>query len=136
MTEPAGDVPISSPPPTADKRDGKSYDQTGQHTIELPELTESSRLDRFDLVIVGCGPAGLSAADRASSKGLRVALIDPTPLKRWQNNYGVWVDEFANIGLTDCFNKVWPRAKVVIDDARPDGIDLLRPYGQVNRIAL
>ena len=136
VTEPAGDVPISSPPPTADKRDGKSYDQTGQHTIELPELTESSRLDRFDLVIVGCGPAGLSAADRASSKGLRVALIDPTPLKRWQNNYGVWVDEFEDLGLTDCFNKVWPKAKVVIDDARPDGIDLNRPYGQVNRIAL
>ena len=123
-------------PATADERDGESYDQTGQHTIELPELTPSSRLDRFDLVIVGCGPAGLSAADRASSKGLRVALIDPTPLKRWQNNYGVWVDEFEDLGLTDCFNKVWPKAKVVIDDARPDGIDLNRPYGQVNRIAL
>ena len=26
--------PISSPPPTADERDGESYDQTGQHTIE------------------------------------------------------------------------------------------------------
>ena len=135
VTEPAGDAPVSTPPMPTNKY-GASYDQTGQHTIELPQLTESSRADRFDLLIVGCGPAGLSAADRASSKGLRVALIDPTPLAPWRNNYGVWVDEFELLGLTDCFNKVWPLAKVVVDDEHPDGIELQRPYGQVNRIAL
>jgi NADPH-dependent 2,4-dienoyl-CoA reductase/sulfur reductase-like enzyme len=32
--------------------------------------------DLFDLVIVGGGPAGLSAAAEASSHGLTVALVD------------------------------------------------------------
>ena len=99
-------------------------------------LLPSSRSDRYDLVVVGCGPAGLSAADRASSKGLRVALIDPDPLARWRNNYGVWVDEFEELGLEDCFNHVWPKARVVIDDETPEGIRLDRPYAQVDRIKL
>jgi thioredoxin reductase (NADPH) len=32
--------------------------------------------DRYDLVIVGCGPAGLSAAVYGASEGLRTVVID------------------------------------------------------------
>ena len=45
------------------------------HEHDLLPLSPTSREDRVDLLIVGCGPAGLSAADRASEKGLRVALV-------------------------------------------------------------
>jgi len=106
------------------------------HEHDLPGLSPTSREDRVDLLIVGCGPAGLSAADRASEKGLRVALVDPRPLAAWRNNYGVWVDEFQELGLDDCFANVWPKARVVIDDERPEGIQLDRPYAQVDRVKL
>ena len=117
--------------------EGAEFDQeVKDHEFTLPELSPSSRDNQFDLVVVGCGPAGLSAADRASAKGLRVALVDPNPLAMWRNNYGVWVDEFEALGLTDVFNKTWDQARVVIDDARPEGIKLMRPYAQVNRKVL
>jgi|TARA_B110000259_G_scaffold183355_1_gene228496 lycopene cyclase-like protein len=106
------------------------------HEFTLAGLTTTSRSDRYDLLIVGCGPAGLSAADRASEKGLRVALVDPKPLNVWRNNYGVWVDEFEALGLGDCFSNVWPKARVVLDDDDPNGIQLDRAYGQVDRIKL
>ena len=106
------------------------------HEHDLLALSPTSREDRVDLLIVGCGPAGLSAADRASEKGLRVALVDPRPLAVWRNNYGVWVDEFEELGLDDCFANVWPKARVVIDDEHPEGIQLDRPYAQVDRVKL
>ena len=106
------------------------------HEHDLLPLSSTSREDRVDLLIVGCGPAGLSAADRASEKGLRVALVDPRPLAAWRNNYGVWVDEFEELGFDDCFANVWPKARVVIDDDRPEGIRLDRPYAQVDRVKL
>lgn len=132
----AADAPADARLEGGGRHEGGEYDQLGEHVFDLPQLTESSREDRFDLTVVGCGPAGLSAADRASSKGLRVALVDPKPLAIWRNNYGVWVDEFEELGLADCFNNVWNRARVVIDDEHPDGILLDRPYAQVNRKAL
>ena len=106
------------------------------HEHDMLALSPTSREDRVDLLIVGCGPAGLSAADRASEKGLRVALVDPRPLAVWRNNYGVWVDEFEELGLDDCFANVWPKARVVIDDEHPEGIQLDRPYAQVDRVKL
>jgi D-hydroxyproline dehydrogenase subunit alpha len=37
------------------------------------------KTDRFDVVIVGAGPAGLAAADEAARAGARTALIDDNP---------------------------------------------------------
>ena len=37
---------------------------------------------------------------RPCPRGLRVALVDPRPLARWRNNYGVWVDEFEALDLS------------------------------------
>lgn len=46
----------------------------------------------LDLVVIGCGPAGLSLAAESAKKGLRVGLIGPD--LPFTNNYGVWEDEF------------------------------------------
>lgn len=101
----AADAADAEADTTGEAREGSEYDQTGEHEFNLPELTPSSRENRFDLIVVGCGPAGLSAADRASAKGLRVALVDPRPLSLWRNNYGVWVDEFEDLGRG---GRPWP----------------------------
>jgi lycopene epsilon-cyclase len=49
----------------------------------------------LDLVIIGCGPAGLSLASESAKKGLNVGLIGPD--LPFTNNYGVWEDEFKGI---------------------------------------
>ncbi|KFM24907.1 Lycopene beta cyclase, chloroplastic [Auxenochlorella protothecoides] len=86
-----------------------------------------------DLVVVGAGPAGLSVAARVSQAGFRVVLVDPDPLGEWRNNYGVWCDEFEDMGLEDCFDTVWDRAVVYLDSG-PDGQrSLSRPYARVDR---
>lgn len=46
----------------------------------------------LDLVVIGCGPAGLSLAAESAKKGLRVGLVGPD--LPFTNNYGVWEDEF------------------------------------------
>ena len=93
----------------------------------------TSASEAYDLVIVGCGPAGLTAADEASKRGLRVALMDPSPLAPWMNNYGVWCDEFKSLGFDDCYRAVWNKARVIIDDRDADGKMLDRAYAQVDR---
>lgn len=102
--------------------------------VELPGLADSLRDAPLDLLIVGCGPAGLGTANLASERGLKVGLIDPYPLSRWPNNYGVWVDEFLELGFEDCFNKTWDKAAVVgLGPEGTESMKLDRPYGQVNR---
>jgi D-hydroxyproline dehydrogenase subunit alpha len=36
-------------------------------------------IDRFDIVVIGAGPAGLRATQIALAEGMRVALIDDNP---------------------------------------------------------
>eukprot|EP00775_Hariotina_reticulata_P007052 gene7052-7266_t len=82
-----------------------------------------------DLVIAGAGPSGLAVGERVARAGFKVCIIDPAPLGIWPNNYGVWVDEFEAMGLGDCLEVIWPKAKVFLDSA-----DLgAKPYGRVDR---
>src|SRR5438046_5583270 len=39
----------------------------------------AARMDRFDVMIIGAGPAGSFAAERLARGGLRVALFDGRP---------------------------------------------------------
>lgn len=41
--------------------------------------------------------------------------MDAKPHAPWINNYGVWVDEFEYMGLGDCLEVIWPKAKVWLD---------------------
>lgn len=68
-----------------------------------------------DLVVAGAGPSGLAVAERVARAGFKVCIIDPQPLGIWPNNYGVWVDEFQAMGLDDCLEVVWPKARVWLD---------------------
>jgi len=88
----------------------------------------------FDLLVVGCGPAGLGVADEAARRGLKVGVVDPNPLQRWPNNYGVWVDEFEQMGHEDCFLRTWDSAQVITkQDEIHKPTRLYRPYAQVDR---
>ena len=110
----------------------------------LPTLSRGETKEKaYDLIIVGCGPAGLYTSTQASAKGLKVALIDPKPLAGWRNNYGVWCDEFEALGFEDCYRASWPRAQVIFGDAetpeendRQTGKYLDRAYAQVDRAKL
>lgn len=46
----------------------------------------------LDLVVIGCGPAGLALAAESAKLGLNVGLVGPD--LPFTNNYGVWEDEF------------------------------------------
>lgn len=70
---------------------------------------------KLDLVVAGGGPSGIAVAERVSAAGYKVCVVDPAPLAHWPNNYGVWVDEFAAMGLDDCLEIIWPQAKVHLD---------------------
>lgn len=86
---------------------------------------------RFDVIVIGAGPAGLRLAEQVARYGIRVCCVDPSPLSVWPNNYGVWVDEFEGLGLVDCLDKTWPMACVVVNDGKTKYLD--RPYGRVSR---
>nr|ALQ56932.1 chromoplast lycopene cyclase [Crocus ancyrensis] len=100
--------------------------------VDIRLHSQSKPASDYDTVVIGCGPAGLRIAGLAAARGLRVCCVDPDPLSGWRNNYGSWVDEFAELGLDDCFDAIWPRATVVIRDGGK-GKDLDRPYGRVGR---
>jgi len=61
--------------------------------LQLPPIGD----DILDLVVIGCGPAGLALAAESAKLGLKVGLIGPD--LPFTNNYGVWEDEFRGIIL-------------------------------------
>lgn len=58
--------------------------------MQLPPISSEDGV--LDLVVIGCGPAGLALAAEAAKLGLSVGLIGPD--LPFTNNYGVWKDEF------------------------------------------
>lgn len=101
--------------------------------IELPKY-DTKKNTLVDLVVVGGGPAGLAVAQQVSASGLSVCCVDPSPNSVWPNNYGVWVDEFEAMGLSDCLDFIWPKAVVYLDEDKTKFLE--RPYGRVNRVRL
>ncbi|MEW5318362.1 MAG: hypothetical protein WDW38_009587 [Sanguina aurantia] len=86
-----------------------------------------------DLIVTGAGPAGVAVAERVAAAGFSVCIMDPSPHAIWPNNYGVWVDEFQAMGLMDCLEVVWPKARVWLDSSPTGEKCLDRPYGRVDR---
>ena len=63
---------------------------------------------------------------------MRVVVVEPRPNAAWPNNYGVWIDEFEAMGLEDCIDTEWQRAKVQFTEKEEASV-LDRKYGRVNR---
>ena len=62
---------------------------------QLPQISTGD--ETLDLVVIGCGPAGLALAAELAKLGLNVGLIGPD--LPFTNNYGVWEDEFNGISF-------------------------------------
>ncbi|KAF6152311.1 hypothetical protein GIB67_005965 [Kingdonia uniflora] len=105
----------------------KIMDKQSRIADKLPSISVGE--DIFDLVVIGCGPAGLSLASEAAKLGLKVGLIGPD--LPFTNNYGVWEDEFKDLGLGGCIEHVWQDTIVYLDSDDP--ITIGRAYGRVSR---
>ncbi|KAI8112904.1 hypothetical protein M9434_004224 [Picochlorum sp. BPE23] len=82
-----------------------------------------------DVVVVGCGPAGLSLASELGARGCRVILVGhDVP---FVNNYGVWEDEFVELGLEHTLDRVWDTSMCYFREGTETTV--ARAYGRVNR---
>lgn len=81
-----------------------------------------------DVCVVGCGPAGLSLSGELAQRGLAVCLVGPET--KFTNNYGVWVDEFKDLGLAHLLDHVWDDSVCCFSD-REKRIN--RAYGRLSR---
>lgn len=82
-----------------------------------------------DVIVVGCGPAGLSLAAELGQRGLVVYLVGLD--MPFVNNYGVWKDEFEELDLTHTLDKVWDDASCYFKEGYETRVG--RAYGRVNR---
>ncbi|KAG0583854.1 hypothetical protein M758_3G166500 [Ceratodon purpureus] len=104
-------------------------------TFEQPKIAERLQPlsdETLDLVVIGCGPAGMCLAAEAAKQGLNVGLVGPD--LPFVNNYGVWTDEFAALGLEDCIEQTWGDSAMYIEGDSP--IMIGRAYGRVSRTLL
>eukprot|EP00746_Dinoflagellata_sp_MGD_P005131 gnl/MRDRNA2_/MRDRNA2_109938_c0_seq1.p1 gnl/MRDRNA2_/MRDRNA2_109938_c0~~gnl/MRDRNA2_/MRDRNA2_109938_c0_seq1.p1 ORF type:complete len:641 (+),score=72.68 gnl/MRDRNA2_/MRDRNA2_109938_c0_seq1:75-1997(+) len=93
----------------------------------LPALTPGSSVD---VIVVGVGPAGMALAGELAKRGLQVGLVGPD--RPFTNNYGVWSDEFEQLGLSHTLVDSYSDTVVVIDNESGHR-SLGRPYGRVGR---
>ncbi|CAG9460804.1 unnamed protein product [Pedinophyceae sp. YPF-701] len=107
-------------------------EQHGHLDIELPYLEAGAGADA-EVAVIGSGPAGLGVAWKCAEQGMRVVIVDPDPLVDFVPTYGVWVDEFKQMGLDDVFEKVWDKAMVTLTRDGADKRYLDRPYARVDK---
>ncbi|KAL3682046.1 hypothetical protein R1sor_000068 [Riccia sorocarpa] len=123
--------------------DETDYMKAGGEFIDLVQLQANKPLKQakiaqklkplsdelFDLVVIGCGPAGVSLAAEAAKQGLSVGLVGPD--LPFTNNYGVWEDEFAALGLENCIEQTWRDSAMYFESDTP--LLIGRAYGRVDR---
>ena len=85
-----------------------------------------------NVAVVGCGPAGLALAAALAREGVPdVVLVGPD--RPFVNNYGVWRDEFADLGLEDTLDHTWDDTQCFFGEGRE--VRVGRAYSRVCRDA-
>ncbi len=96
-------------------------------------------LTKFDIVVVGAGPAGSSAAEYAAKAGMRVAILEKEEsVSQTVRTSGVtWIDSIEEFGIpSECYNPVRnyvfcsPNSEVTISsrDPRAAVLDVRKTY--------
>ena len=102
----------------------------------LKSFAGDSRGSPPDVVVVGCGPAGLalacSLAEEAERRrtGVKVGLIGPDV--PFVNTYGVWEDEFADLGMSECLETVFEDAHCFFGEGAGGRVSVGRSYAKVD----
>ncbi len=73
---------------------------------------------RFDVLVLGGGPAGLAVARAAAARGLAVGSVDPAPGAPWERTFGVWDSELAAIGDLALVEATWAKPHVELGGPR------------------
>jgi len=104
-----------------------SKDDASQESIAT--VLDPLDVDVVDVLVVGVGPAGLALAAELAKRGLKTGLVGPDgPLV---NTYGVWQDEFVELGLAHTLDKVWKTSSCYFEEGVETKVD--RAYGRVNK---
>lgn len=85
----------------------------------------------FEIVVIGSGPAGLSVASACAQQGLATACIAPDVFERWENNFGVWIDEVEHLDLASAYGQRWENTDVFINENDHRSLD--RGYVQFDQ---
>lgn len=137
---------VSTRPYDGLAEDREDYIKAGGEELDLVQLQANKVFEQpkiadklqplsdkvLDLVVVGCGPAGMCLAAEAAKQGLSVGLVGPD--LPFVNNYGVWTDEFDALGLENCIEQTWRDSAMYIEGGSP--IMIGRAYGRVSRTLL
>lgn len=106
---------------------GKAKDYVSTSGIRLQT---ADTLKVYDAAVVGTGPAGVAIALNLARQGMSVTMIGPIG-GAWPNNYGVWLDEWDELGLPDmCLEQTYESTRITISGDESIGIP--RAYGKVN----
>lgn len=88
----------------------------------------------LDSLVLGKGPAALSAAAALGARGLRVGVAGPPGPPRWSAQYGVWADELETVGMPGAAGCRWDAVAAGFGEGRTRV--LTRAYVRVDRDAL
>mmetsp|Transcript_80984 Transcript_80984/g.153141 ORF Transcript_80984/g.153141 Transcript_80984/m.153141 type:complete len:623 (-) Transcript_80984:102-1970(-) len=88
MVAPAAAAPAGARPNTGEsnssgarrRKRGSTIEERSTRASVINNMKERATGNRYDLCVLGAGPAGMKAAVEAGSRGQRVALIDPKEL--------------------------------------------------------